>query len=132
VTQLLLTAVAAGNMRGVRGVCCLPAAQQLGSKVVAELLPVAVANSSLDSDTLCAEVLSTLPAAQQLSREQLVELLHMAVQGTRYSVGILCKLSSAQQLDRSIVAALISEVKHTMRAALAGITRRTIWSCDVF
>jgi hypothetical protein len=87
----------------------LPAAQQLSSKVVTELLALLLTWSKHRDVDECTAVFCRLPAAQQLTRKDVTQLLHTAAGASSEvcAVGLLCRLPAAQQINCFAVAALL-------------------------
>jgi hypothetical protein len=121
--QLLEAAVASGNHLCIAAVSQLPAAAQLSSEQVMQLLTAAV-TSGHQHAVYCIGALSRLPAAAQLSRAQVMQLLLLSLEAaavggtglaaavggagsiwscysTAHSVAVLCsQLSVAAQLSQ--------------------------------
>jgi hypothetical protein len=85
----------------------LPAAQQLSSKVVTELLALLLSKHT-DVDE-CTAAFGRLPAAQQLTRKNVTQLLHTAAGAFSEGCDVepLCSLPAAQQINCFAVAALL-------------------------
>jgi hypothetical protein len=98
----------------IERVCALPAAAQLGSDAVAQLLLVAL---EARADVQCIHSLSSLAAAVQLSSNQLTELLQAAAQFRKKKCAReLCNLPAAEEMSSEQVAAvLLTALQHGSR-----------------
>jgi hypothetical protein len=88
--------------------CMLPAAHQLGSSVVEQLLLAAIEGSNRGNIDNGLEALCGLPAATQLGSGSVTRLLQAAVkQNSRGCVYWLCRLPGLQQTDSAALESLI-------------------------
>jgi hypothetical protein len=106
VLQLLQTAVQHEDKdlrvdRLTLDLCRLPAAQQLDSQAVLQLLQAAVLRGKISTSSLCA-----LPAALRIDGRTVLQLLQEAVQQGRSGDG-LCRLPAAQQETKIVVFQLL-------------------------
>jgi hypothetical protein len=89
--------------------CKLPAAQQLSSQVVTELLTLLLTWSKTKEVAECTAALCRLQAAQQLSHNAVTQLLHTAA-GASFEgsdVEPICSLPAAKQINCFAIAALL-------------------------
>jgi hypothetical protein len=121
--QLSTNAVMALLLAAVQSQCCveqlreLPAAQQLRSDEVLQLLQAAVAQDS----TSITDRLFELPAAQQFGGDMVAQLLETAIsKGTSANRLALFNMQPVQQLSASLVARLLeAAIEHDDGAAVA-------------
>jgi hypothetical protein len=89
----------------IMAVCALPAAAQLGSDVVMQLLLVAL-QAQADDQCICS--LRRVTAAAQINSIQLTEILQAAVQLRRVEcTRMLCSLPAAEEMSSEQVAAVL-------------------------
>jgi hypothetical protein len=107
--QALQVYVLQGDFSCTAQLCELPAAQQLGTAAVAELLATAVtARPGGVHSSMCMSTLCNLPAAAQLTSGQTLQVLQASLlQGNCVCNWQLCELPAAQQLSPEAVSELL-------------------------